>query len=311
MSGRSKRADFARQMARWSSGVTRRVGRARRRGLGTVLSEDARRLTVVVRRFLLGLTHDCRPNATPIYIVGLQRSGTTMLIRAFGKSPEIEFHDESPNSRAYSNWAFRSDEELRSVIVSSRHRCVVFKALEDSLRIVHLIEGLGTPSRGRAVWLYRDVADQIRSFLAMFEPSRAGAIVRQLVRGDRSRQDARLSEETLEFVRRCDPDRITDAGAAALLWYVRNVAFFDLGLDRRPDVRLVSYDQLVSRPESVIAPLCQFVGIAYLPEMVAGIARRSPTTPETPDIDPELASQCAELQRRLDAEFERQAAAAF
>ena len=53
-------------------------------------------------------------------------------------------------------------------------------------------------------------------------------------------------EHNLEIIRRFDYDRMTPESAAVLFWFVRNSLYFDLALDRRPDVALASYGVLFS-----------------------------------------------------------------
>lgn len=270
----------------------------------SVIVEDFLRGWVIVRRSIWRVTHDCSPNAMPLFIVGIQRSGTNMLTGAFAKAPEAEIHNERRSSAAFCDWMLRDDSVVRSLIESSRHRCIIFKSLGDAARLVHLMEGLGTPSPGRSIWIYRDVADRVRSVYAWSE--RAGETGRKIAAGYRS--DATtggLSEERLAVASGLDPAKMSRATGAALFWYLRNSLFFDLGFDRRPDVALISYDRFVVEPERFMTQLCDFAGIPFRKEMISRIARRPPPTPLEPDIDPEINSRCGDLQRRLDDEFDR------
>jgi hypothetical protein len=250
------------------------------------------------------LTHNYSPNATPLYIVGVQRSGTNMLLGAFAKAPEAEIHNESMASRAFADWALRSDDIVRSLVQSSRHRCIVFKPLVDSHRVVHLMEHLGAPSPGRSIWIYRDYADQGRSVRAKWSET-TGQVGRRIAAGYRGRETGGLSEELLALATRFDSAAMTPASGAALFWYLRNALFFDLGLDRRPDVALVAYNRFVAEPERFMTRLCEFVEIPFRREMVSGVARRPPPTREALDVDPELRSLCDDLRQRLDDELDR------
>jgi hypothetical protein len=273
--------------------------RLRREGVHDVATDDLRRLRAEARRKLWALRHDCRPNACPLYIVGLQRSGTNMLLGAFSEAPEAGIHNESESSRAFRNWALRDDDVVRSVITQSRHRLVVFKPLVDSHRVVHLMEGLGTPTPGRAIWIYRDVRDRIKSSWAKFGDA-TGTVVPRIAAGHRGWETGGLSDERLELVHRLGGGDVSRGSAAALFWYLRNGLFFDLGLDRRTDVVLVSYDRFVADPEAFMRQLCEFAGVPYRPDMVRGIERRPSPTPDELDVDPEIASLCKDLRRRLD-----------
>jgi len=275
------------------------LARLRREGARDLVADDARRARAIARRRLWALRHDCRPNARPLYIVGLQRSGTNMLLGAFSEAPEAEIHNESESSHAFRNWALRDDDVVRSIVVQSRHRVVVFKPLVDSHRVVHLIEGLGTPTPGRAIWIYRDVRDRIKSSWAKFGDA-TGTVVPRIAAGHRGWETGGLSDERLELVHRLGGADLSAGSAAALYWYLRNGLYFDLGLDRRSDVVLVSYDRFVADPEPFMRRLCDLAGIPYRAEMVRGIERRPPPTPAELDVDPEIATLCEGLRRRLD-----------
>jgi Sulfotransferase domain len=301
------REQLARQKRRWRRVVDRRRRLAQRSGWGSVVAADARRARLDSRRLLWGLRHDCRPNATPLYVIGLQRSGTTMLMRAFERTPEAEVHHEAMDSKAFSRYELRSDAVVRGIVTSSRQRCVVFKPLIDSHRVVHLIEDLGTPTPGRAIWMYRNVADRIRSYHALW-PERTADDGRKVAAGYEGWESGGLSAETLALAQRFDSEDLSPAASNALFWYLRNVMYFDLGLEQRPDVTLMSYDRFVAEPDRFMRDLCRFSGIAYRPEMIDGIARRPPPTAAVLEIEPEVAELCAGLESRLDDEFERRLA---
>ena len=304
--------------------------RVRREGARAVVVDDIRRGQVTVRRRIWGVLNDGSPNATPIYIVGIQRSGTNMLLGAFAQSPEVEIQNESIDSRAFSDWALRDDDVIRSLIESSKHRCIIFKPLRDSHRVVHLMEGLGVPSRGRSIWIYRDASERIRSVNAKW-PETFGYVGRRIAQGHRGLETGGLSDERLAFVDSLDASTMTPASGAALFWCLRNGLFFDLELDKRPDVALISYDRFVVEPERFMPQLCDFAGIPFRAEMVSGISRKPPpplaefdgskvradrydvalvrheapaSADEFHDVDPRISSLCADLQRRLDDEFE-------
>ena len=82
-----------------------------------------------------------RGQALPVYVVGLQRSGTNMLMRGLQAAPEVEVHNE--NDRAvFSRFRLRSDDVLTDVLCASRHQVVLVKPLCDSQRVDEL---LGSP----------------------------------------------------------------------------------------------------------------------------------------------------------------------
>jgi hypothetical protein len=281
--------------------ASRHVLRARRQGLRRVVVEDAERVEIALRKARWRLTHDYRPAAIPVYVVGLQRSGTNMLLDALKRSPVTEVHNESSDSAAFARHALRDDAIVRELVVRSRGRAVVFKPLFDSHRVLELLDDLGTPTRGRAVWIYRAMEGRVRSSLAVW-PDNARRVLGAIADGRTDLwQAGGLSAERLRLVRELGGGGLSPESASALLWYLRNSLVFDLGLPGRPDVAIVAYEDLLRDPERRLRSLCAFIGIPYDRRMARGISERPPATAGVLAIDPEVARRCEQLHERLNA----------
>ncbi|MFY1651424.1 hypothetical protein ACN27J_11085 [Solwaraspora sp. WMMB762] len=240
-----------------------------------------------------------RGQATPVYLVGLQRSGTNMLVRGLETAGEFEVRNES-DRRVFHRFQLRDDAVLTTVVNRSRHAYVLVKPLCESHRVDELL-ALPGMAPGRAVWAWRDVDDRARSEVAKFGDAnlRALAAIADGTIGRRW-QGQRLDADTYELIHGFDYRRMDRHTAAALFWYVRNTLYFRLGLDRRDDVLLSSYDALIADPAGQISRLCDFLGIAYRPDLSAHIAPRTPARQPLP-IDPAVRTLCDELTARLTA----------
>jgi len=241
--------------------------------------------------------------AMPVLLVGLQRSGTNMLVRGLERDPAFEVHGEN-SAAAFHRFRLRPDPVIRALVERSRHRYVLLKPLCDSHRTADLLDRLGTAMPPRALWVYRSVDGRARSALAKFGDANLRAL-RAVAAGDRRRWQAQgLSRESLELIAGFDWDRMDPASAAALFWYVRNRLVFELGLDRRSDVLLVSYDAVVARPEPELRRLCAFLNVPWTPHLATGItARERPVT--RLDIHPAIRARCDQLASALDAVAQR------
>jgi hypothetical protein len=282
--------------------VRRQVEWARREGVRRVLRETdvspVRRSRRAIEKWRYRRTARTAPFAMPAYIIGLQRSGTTVLTRCLGDSPRVELHNEA-DSRAFDHFRLRGDDVIRGIVTSSDHAVVLFKPLCDSHMALHLLDGIGTPTPARAVWAFRSPAGRVRSSLGKFGAHNL-TVLSEIARGtglDRW-QAGGLSAESLDLIRSFDYERLSPASAAALFWYVRNQLVFDLGLDRRDDVLMVHYDEMIARPEGVFSALCEFLGIP-LPPMRTRIERHRHTLEMPGDVHPDIARRCAELDARL------------
>lgn len=224
-----------------------------------------------------------------------------MLMEALNERADVGLYRES-DPRAFSGYQLKSDDVIRSLVTKGNHRCVVFKPLCDSHRVVHLLEGLGTPSPGRAIWIYRSLEGRVRSTVAIW-PENNLRVLRAIAegRGDDLWEAGGLSAESLDLIRSFDYAELSRESAAALLWYVRNALFFDLGLELRSDVLLVSYERVLAEPARSMRSLCEFLSLPLDGRMAGVIEQRPPPSARSLEIDARIRAQCAELERRLEA----------
>jgi len=290
--------------------IRRHIGWARTQGIRRLIEEDQldpfERIPAAIRRARWRRSHDRRPDAVPVFLVGVQRSGTNMLARGLERAPEVEVHNENDRI-AFARFRLRPQPVIKAIVEDSKHAFVLFKPLCDSHRIPELLDGLGTPSPGRAIWAYRAFEGRVRSSVAKFGDSNLRAL-RRIAEGTGEGlwQAGGLSEENLELIRSFDYDRMTPESASALFWFVRNSLYFDLGLDRRSDVALASYEAMIREPELVMRGLCASLGLQYRHALIAGIQPRHPGPVEV-EIDPMIRARCVKLGAALDDAMSRRA----
>ncbi|WP_243058753.1 hypothetical protein [Nocardioides sp. SR21] len=294
--------------------VQRHVRWVRRDGLARMIEEDDlhpwERLQASVEGRRWRARHGVPAgSARAVFVVGVQRSGTNMVVRGFERRPEIEVHNE--NDRAvFERFQLRDDDVVRDVVRHSRHAIVMFKPLCDSHRTADLLamtipKGFVSAGLPRAVWVYRGVDGRARSAVRKFGDVNR-RVLAEIARGDgRDRWQAqRMSDSSLELVRRCDPERLSPESAAALFWVVRNRLYFEQGLHLRPDVHLASYDRFVAEPEDESLALAAFLGVEPGAELWAHVDRRSAYTPPL-DLDRRVRDAAEELEAELWLTTER------
>jgi hypothetical protein len=279
---------------------------ARTQGVARLIEEDGLDFTdrarSALRKRRWRQAHGVEPGtAVPVFLVGVQRSGTNMIVRGLEAAPEFEVHNEN-DRRAFDRFQLRPLPDIRRIVEASGHRFVLFKPLCDSHRVDELLDQLGTVRPGRAIWAYRSVDGRVASALAKFGDVNL-RVLRAVAAGNANGrwQVQRMSEETLAFLAGFNYGAMSPASAAALFWYVRNVLVFELGLDQRPDVAVVSYDALLADPEEEMASLCRFLGFGWRPSLTAHIERRSAPGPGRLEIDRRVRERCEALAERLDA----------
>jgi Sulfotransferase domain len=239
--------------------------------------------------------------ATPILLVGAQRSGTNMIVHGLDEAAEVRVYNEG-NRRAFSNFRLRPVPTLHDLIDRSPYRYVVFKPLCDTHRVDQLLAELEASRPARAVWVYRNVDGRTRSEVAKFGDANL-RVIREFVAGhaDHRWQVQRLSEASIHFIQSLDLDRMSPASGAALFWYIRNQLFFDLGLDRREDVLLVSYEAFLDDPATTMRRVCDFVGLEYRSQLISHIAPRTAAPKQPLRLDPAVRARCDALEGKLRA----------
>jgi hypothetical protein len=277
--------------------VLRHARWARTEGVRRLIAEDrlnpAERLRTAAAKRRWRRRHGLPPGqARPVYLVGLQRSGTNMLVRGLDAAPEVEARNEN-DRELFHRFRLRGDDVLLDVIGRSRHRIVLVKPLCDSHRVADLL-ALPTGVPGRALWMWRDADDRARSEVAKFGDANLRAL-RAIAAGDTGIWQA--GELDPAFVSSFDLDVMDPHTAAALFWYLRNSLYFSLGLDQRADVQLLSYGSLLADPVAAAHRVCAFIGLPFRPSFVADVAAGPPRSPLP--IDPRVRALCDELTARL------------
>jgi Sulfotransferase family/Sulfotransferase domain len=299
--------------ARLARRVRRHVHWARTEGVGRLIEEDElnplTKMRVAASKRRWRSSHP-RPagTAVPVFVVGLQRSGTNMLTRGLDMAPEFEVHNENDRA-AFDHFMLRDDARIRSIVMASRHEFVLFKPLCDSHRVDQLLDSLGTARPPRAIWAMRTVDGRVRSAVSKFGRNNL-FVLRDIVSGNAGGmwQAQRLSPQILEQLGRFDYNAMTAETAAALFWWARNSLYFDMGLDRRDDVMLASYEAMVADPVGTMESICRFLGLRYSPALVAHISPRAGhSAPRPAAIDAHARQLCSQLQERFDAVLQRQA----
>ncbi|MGB0100785.1 MAG: hypothetical protein WBP61_10945 [Nocardioides sp.] len=300
--------------ARARARVQRHVDWVRRDGLARVVEEDGldprARLRTAARARRWRAEHAVPiGTARALFVVGVQRSGTNMVLRGLEQDPAVEVHNENDKS-AFVRFQLREDAEVRALVHRSRHEIVMFKPLCDSHRTGDLLDamagsGLPVGKPARAVWVYRGVDGRARSAVQKFGDVNR-RVLTTIARGDgRDRwQSQRLSESSLQLIREVDPEQLSPESAAALFWVVRNRLYFEQDLHLRPDVHLVNYERFVVEPEEEATALARFVGVEPDFELWAHADRRAlhgvPLV-----LDPRVRTACEELETELGLAAER------
>ncbi len=231
-------------------------------------------------------------STVPIFVLGIQRSGTTMLMFAFHLHPEIAVYDESRDSPSFLDFRLRSLPNTENLVCTSPFPVACFKPLADSHITTQLLEHFPA---ALCIWALREYSDVANSFLRKFpHATKAIRLVCAGQEGGGWFQEG-ISEETGQIMRNLPWQDFSDYDFACLVWWARNRLFFEQHLEREKRVFLLNYEKFVTAPEESLQKITDFIGIPFSPQMTRYIHARSISRHSSPQINPLVQELCDEL----------------
>lgn len=238
-----------------------------------------------------------RPVARHVFVAGMQRSGTNLLMDVLDASADTQvFHETDP--RAFERYEMRDLAVIRQLAQKCPAPVFVIKALCELDRIKSLMDAF---SPAKTLWVVRDWRDSVNSATRSFD-----SFVPQwsrLAQGDASDWRGRgMSPATRELLAALYHQDASESEGAAVMWFYRNALFFEQQLAADPRVQVVFYEDLVQHPLREVAAVYDFLALQGFSRGVAGriharsVRHRSPT-----DVSPAVAALCDDLLARFRA----------
>lgn len=259
----------------------------------TVLAEGARKYLAQTLKYnsLSPSSHFTEINT--VILSGVQRSGTNMFMDVFDKSYETVVYNET-HAAAFNNYEMRDYEIIKSLRDNSSAPHFVIKALCELHDLGKLLDIL---SPAKSIWMFRDYNDVVNSMLVSFRHQ--AMQINRFVAGSDEWLARGMSDSTAEILSQYSGEKLDDASAAALQWYMRNVLLFEQGLHTDSRVKVISYDHLVVEPQIKFVEIFEFLGLEYTERLSASVNARSIRRREPPVIDPGVRAVCDGLYQRL------------
>lgn len=244
------------------------------------------------------------PNAKKIqqesvFVAGMQRSGTNMLMDILEKSYETDVYHER-DARAFDNYQMRAEPVIKALSHRSRAPKFVIKSL---CELQHLEQLMTHFQPAKVIWIVRDYNDVVASMLKSFS-NMEKQVLRILKENSREWLGRGMTDKTRHELIGLVAPGMGDESAAALQWYFRNMLFFDQKFEHDKRVLLISYETLVNQPEVEVRKICHFMGIEYQARMIKGIFSSSINRRKQPDIDPKVRVLCDALQLKFKKRLE-------
>ncbi|MEO8391824.1 MAG: sulfotransferase [Chloroflexota bacterium] len=239
-----------------------------------------------------------RPRAADprgLFIFGVQRSGTNMLLDMLDQSLDTWVYNED-HPKAFDNYRIKALDPRNLLIYRAGCEWVAFKSICDMHLADQILDGHPT---SKSLWIFRSYKDAANSAVAKWDQT---ALIRLLVEVDKKRYwfNERIAPDVLNLVRGFHDGGLSNIEASMLKWYVRNLLYFELSIDQRADqVLLIHYETLVSNPKVEGQRVFDFLGLPFETRYTRQLVDSSVGKTPFPDVNPEIARLCEELYQRL------------
>lgn len=264
----------------------------------------SKRVTYKLTRIFKGFYQNifCSSSApkTILFILGCQRSGTSIMTRIFERDFQAQVFGEYSEFSSLDKEGLRLNplDSVREHINSLQAPLVVIKPLVESQRTREILDFF---PNSKVIWMYRHYKDVAASNLKKFNPQNCINNLRPIVDGDSSNwRSQNLQENTRETVSHFYDENMNPADAAALFWYVRNTYYFDMGLDNEKRVKKINYDDLVKNPYEYMNEIYSFLGRKFPGErIVSEVHSKSKGKGQHIDIRGDVEGLCDGMLNRL------------
>ena len=240
-----------------------------------------------------------------LFIVGCQRSGTSMLLNVLEKDLNTkcfgEF-SELTSTDAIAGIRLNSLELVKREFSKIKVPFIVSKPLVESQNVPELLDFFGN---GTAIWMFRNYKDVASSNIKHFGVKNGIEDLRPFVNHEpRNWRSEKASKQVQEIISKYFAEDMNPYDAAVLFWFARNSLYFDVGLDQNPRVMICCYEDFVLEPEKFVRRMYQQAGQAY-PDINITKEVHSKSRKKGKDIQlsPAVEQLAQELQHRLETAY--------
>jgi hypothetical protein len=276
-----------------------------------VLKETKRYIPKIKHNLFLKkkeLYHSILPPAEEkniLFIVGCQRSGTTMMQGIFEKDLSAKVYGEFSKLSCHDQNKIRLNplDQVEREIKKDTPPLVVLKPLVETQNLKELFDYF--PS-SKAVWMFRHFKDVAASNLKNFGESNGIKDLKPIFEGDPNNwRSEGTSKHVREVVQKYFSEDMNELDAAALFWYARNSLFFDLNLENDSRVFMCRYEDLVHKPIETMKEIYAFTDSSYPEEeeITSNVKTSSVGKGKDVNLHHEIEALCNQMLKRLEEAY--------
>jgi hypothetical protein len=241
-----------------------------------------------------------------LFIVGCQRSGTTLMTRIFERDRRTWVYGEfSKLSSLDKRHKIRLNplSAVKEVVEKNKASLIILKPLVESQNTLKLLDYF---DGSKALWMYRDYKNVLLSNLQHWGLYNGIKNLRAIVTNEPDNwRSENVSEYTRGIINKYFSENMNPYDAAALFWFARNRLFFELGLDENPRVLMCKYEDLLSAPPAVMRGVYAFLEYDYpTDDILVDIHANPKEKRKAVELLPEVDALCEDLLDKLHAAYQ-------
>ncbi len=251
-----------------------------------------------------------------LFIVGCQRSGTSLMNRIFTKDLKTKVYRESSTLSSQDQGNYSHDdsaEQLRlnqfNILERSfqqdQANLIVLKPLVESQNILELLNYF---PQSKALWMYRNYKDVVRSNLQRFSLQSGIRDLKYIVEKDKNNwRSEKVSNQVHSIVYQYYREDMNPYDAAALFWFARNSLFYELNLNQNSHIFLCQYEDLVTQPTKIMTRIYQFINLPqqFKPSFIKEITATSLGKGKVINLSEEIEQICDNLLQKLNRDYQK------
>jgi hypothetical protein len=240
-----------------------------------------------------------------LFIVGCQRSGTTMISKLF---------NEDLNTNNYGEYSKLSSlDKIGKIRLNPLH--LVYQEIKKDKApftiLKPLVESQNTNilldyfSESKALWVYRDFKDVASSNLIKFGIQNGIKNLRPIVNDDKNNwRSENVTEDERKLICRFFSEEMNPYDAAVLFWILRNNIYFKQKMDKNPRVLICKYEHFIKYPDKVLKDIYGSLNQIFPGDNITkSIHSKSVHKGKDLDISDEIEQLAIDLLNKLDHSF--------
>ena len=239
-----------------------------------------------------------------LFIVGCQRSGTSLMNRIFTRNLKVSVYRESSrlSSRDAEKLRLNPLNEVKCAIAKNKAPLIILKPLVESQNILKLLTNF---PNSKALWMYRNYKDVAKSNPKRFGANRGILDLKAILEKDRDSWRAeKASDYVHSVVTKYFSEDMSIYDATALFWFARNQLFYELSLEQNSEVFLCRYEELVADPIEMMKNIYQFLSINFKEiKKIAEVHSKAVGKGDEIELSSAIDRLCHELQEKLDRTY--------